>query len=337
MTGFKKYSKSEWMESLSLDKGIVFTHLVDPQIKGLSFAHQDDLRDYQGFERLKNGSADWKISCLLEISDYSTQNPLIPLSLEHGVEQIRLHFKNKPSLDSIKVQLINVLTDVVDIFISWDDMIIEDVVKIKNEINTNYFSNHLIKLEICIDHLLKTAKSKNEQDLLQNETLLYCFNFGVYETEKWQVNLNNLHENLINFNFSKPLKVVVKVDFDNDFLTNISSFRALKEVLKSFNFIDPVYYLSFVDKKNYTDLNSNLIHLSLTSLSASLANADAIWVKPADSFHSENSEFWLKLALHQQHILKQEAKMNLVWDPLGGSYYIEDLSNKIFNLLFIKN
>lgn len=53
MTGFKKYSKSEWMESFSLDKGIESTHLVDPQIKGLSFAHQDDLRDYQGFERLK--------------------------------------------------------------------------------------------------------------------------------------------------------------------------------------------------------------------------------------------------------------------------------------------
>lgn len=75
----------------------------------------------------------------MEISDYSTQNPLIPLSLEHGVEQIRLHFKNKPSLDSIKVQLINVLTDVVDIFISWDDMIIEDVVKIKMKLTLTIF------------------------------------------------------------------------------------------------------------------------------------------------------------------------------------------------------
>ncbi|MBK8641629.1 MAG: hypothetical protein IPN15_05210 [Saprospiraceae bacterium] len=333
MTGFRKYSKIEWLESLPLDKGIQLTHIVDHQIKGPSFPHLDDLKEGEKYNRFRKLDGDWKISCLIEISELSKQNPLIPLSLEHGVEQLRLHFKIKPDLKSIIIQLENVLIEAIDIFVSWNDMFPDDLLEINSKIFSYYESSTLINLELEIEENSRSFEKLSEQHLSINEAILWNYNFGVFEIESWFKKLEEFYRIFNRVSIFKPYRVAIKVEFGKDFLTNISSFRALKRVLEGLEFIDPLFYLNFYNVDTEEDLNNNLIQLAIASLSASISGADSIWVCPADSFQSKQNEFWLKLALHQQHILKQESKMNLVKDPSCGSYYIEDLTNKIFNYL----
>jgi methylmalonyl-CoA mutase N-terminal domain/subunit len=56
---------------------------------------------------------------------------------------------------------------------------------------------------------------------------------------------------------------------------------------------------------------------------------------PSDFLKDNPSQDWVRTAIHTMHILKQEAHLDLVRDPLEGSYYVEDLSSKILDHLII--
>lgn len=81
-----------------------------------------------------------------------------------------------------------------------------------------------------------------------------------------------------------------------------------------------------------TDTNTNILRATTQTMSLVLGGANTISVFPHNLRLDEaNLEFSQRIARNIQLILKEESYLNKVTDAAAGSYYIEDLTNKIAN------
>ena len=77
------------------------------------------------------------------------------------------------------------------------------------------------------------------------------------------------------------------------------------------------------------DPQINVLRTATEAISAALGGADSILVSPFDNCFRHPDESSRRLARNTQIILKQEAFLSRVADPVGGSYLIEVLTNSI--------
>ena len=81
------------------------------------------------------------------------------------------------------------------------------------------------------------------------------------------------------------------------------------------------------------DKYNNLLRATTSGMSAVIAGVDSLVVLPFDNNEVVESEsFGLRIAKNIQLLMQEEAYLNQVIDPSGGSYYIEELTNKLQDL-----
>ncbi len=85
---------------------------------------------------------------------------------------------------------------------------------------------------------------------------------------------------------------------------------------------------SFWNKSLY-NANANMLRTTTEAMAAAIGGAGSFTVIPYNEVYEEANAFTERLARNQQIILKEEAYMDKVADPSGGSYYIENLTNNI--------
>jgi methylmalonyl-CoA mutase cobalamin-binding domain/chain len=73
----------------------------------------------------------------------------------------------------------------------------------------------------------------------------------------------------------------------------------------------------------------NIVRTALQALSAVLGGAQSIHTNGLDEAYTIPSELAMKLALRTQQIIADETNVPNVIDPLGGSYYVEALTDEI--------
>ncbi len=91
--------------------------------------------------------------------------------------------------------------------------------------------------------------------------------------------------------------------------------------------------------KSIYDPYVNMLRTTSEAMAAALGGANSICINAFDNTFRKAGNFSYRMARNQQIILKHEAHFNKVADPAAGSYYIEKLSNDIFNAaleLFVK-
>jgi methylmalonyl-CoA mutase N-terminal domain/subunit len=74
---------------------------------------------------------------------------------------------------------------------------------------------------------------------------------------------------------------------------------------------------------------NNVIRTALQALSAVLGGAQSLHTNGLDEAFAIPSEEAMKIALRTQQILAEETRVPNVADPLGGSFYVEALTNRI--------
>jgi methylmalonyl-CoA mutase N-terminal domain/subunit len=74
---------------------------------------------------------------------------------------------------------------------------------------------------------------------------------------------------------------------------------------------------------------NNIIRTALQALSAVLGGAQSLHTNGMDEAYAIPSEEAMKVALRTQQIIALETRVTSVVDPLGGSYYVEALTNRI--------
>jgi methylmalonyl-CoA mutase N-terminal domain/subunit len=79
---------------------------------------------------------------------------------------------------------------------------------------------------------------------------------------------------------------------------------------------------------------NNIVRTALQALSAVLGGAQSLHTNGLDEAYAIPSEMAMKVALRTQQILAEETRVPSVADPLGGSYYVEALTNRIEQEIF---
>src|SRR5436189_4006056 len=74
---------------------------------------------------------------------------------------------------------------------------------------------------------------------------------------------------------------------------------------------------------------NNVVRTALQALSAVLGGAQSLHTNGLDEAYAIPSELAMKIALRTQQIIADETRVTSVADPLGGSYYVETLTNRI--------
>jgi len=74
---------------------------------------------------------------------------------------------------------------------------------------------------------------------------------------------------------------------------------------------------------------NNIVRTALQALSAVLGGAQSLHTNGLDEAYAIPSELAMKIALRTQQIIADETHVADVVDPLGGSYYVEALTNRI--------
>jgi methylmalonyl-CoA mutase cobalamin-binding domain/chain len=74
---------------------------------------------------------------------------------------------------------------------------------------------------------------------------------------------------------------------------------------------------------------NNVVRTALQALSAVLGGAQSLHTNGLDEAYAIPSEEAMKLALRTQQIIAEESRVASVIDPLGGSYFVESLTNEI--------
>jgi methylmalonyl-CoA mutase N-terminal domain/subunit len=79
---------------------------------------------------------------------------------------------------------------------------------------------------------------------------------------------------------------------------------------------------------------NNIVRTALQALSAVLGGAQSLHANGLDEAYTIPSEQAMKVALRTQQIIAEETRIPNVVDPLGGSYYVEALTNQIEAAVF---
>ena len=74
---------------------------------------------------------------------------------------------------------------------------------------------------------------------------------------------------------------------------------------------------------------NNIVRTALQALSAVLGGAQSLHTNGLDEAYAIPSELAMKVALRTQQIIAEETRVANVADPLGGSFYVEALTNRI--------
>ena len=77
------------------------------------------------------------------------------------------------------------------------------------------------------------------------------------------------------------------------------------------------------------DAYVNMLRTTTETMSAAIAGADSITVVAFDRPYKESDEFGSRIARNQQILLKEESYLDKIVDPAAGSYYIENLTDKL--------
>lgn len=332
-------SKKEWLSQISkenpgkdLDQ---FNHTIDGQIKDLAFAHQEDIEGLDIGFSAKQESNEWNIGIQFQIEQQDTSSEPIYYALEHGAEHLEFFFKNSSQIinyldviDQIHLNMIHTSWNFEQLDIqTWDELIQ------KFESRNATLDHVYFPINRNQNHFHQVMMQRKDNSMFQSFNRAYTF--PLFNILEWKLVLKNLSDDLNLYPLEGNEMVSIDLILGNDFLTTIASIRALNKCLQS-KFTNISFRIQTrLDERLWNqDHHTHLMISSLSSLASSIAGVSTIWCSGA-RFYTMNADLSkIRNLLHVQHILKNESFLNRVIDPGAGSYYFEDLTEKIFLKLY---
>lgn len=326
-----RQTKDSWLEQVKKDNpGIPdskYFRIIEEDILAKAFAFPTDLHNEGRVLKSDGNAHGWKIGAKLHHDNLDDLITGLRTALDHGVEYI--HFMPP---ENINENSFNQLIEQVylDMLTTRWTFPTEDSMNRCSEIIFHKFPNAQTFLH------LGNSTNNNAHPVY---TVL-CYQFPVFQSKSW---VDVLIKMLKDLSITKPVttNLIFELRINNDFLLNICSIRALKLVLnKIWNLyqLKQDYFLEVnIDRKALSaDTHTNIIKLSAMGLSASISEIDFLILPPGDLKSDTPDIQWMKTSLHAMHILKQEAHLTQLSDPLAGAYFIEDLTEQLAKKIWLK-
>lgn len=128
-------------------------------------------------------------------------------------------------------------------------------------------------------------------------------------------------------------KVICEIETDNDFIKNIATIRALRllttQICEAYNLPMDSIFLDVYINQTAQDMQLGMIGASSQAMSAVTAGVDRLTISCEPLNVQENEEATRRMTRNIHHLMKMESGLDLVPDPLSGSYSIETLTTEI--------
>jgi methylmalonyl-CoA mutase len=344
---FNTLSEQQWKEQIIKDlKGVDYNTLT---------WHTKNGFDVQPFYTLESSpkrepifsNSDWDICEPIDVIDVRFANHQALQALKKGASG--LVFNINKNVDA-KV----LLKDISLYHIYSQFNISNDALHMLNDLKNIYGQKNSydgkLKCFVNIDPLHLFAfygewHDKRGKDLSALKQLAHIPVYGSLYQEAGSTQVNELAITLAHlndyFNYlseanelnNKPIQLSVSVG--GDFFTEIAKLRALRKLISllssSYNSTNEIYMhvQTTMLNKSEKDAYTNLLRSTTEAMSAVIGGANSLSIKGFDEPYSIANEFSSRMAINQQHILKDESYLNKVADIAAGSYYIEQLTDDL--------
>ena len=166
-------------------------------------------------------------------------------------------------------------------------------------------------------------------------------NAGASITQELAYSLSIANEYLTRFSDDVDIDTLVKsmrfnMGVSSNYFMEIAKIRALRylwsKLVEAYGIKDLESARLFIHTQTNTwnktvfDSYVNMLRTTTESMSAIIGGVDSHTVIPFDAIYQKPNKFSERIAKNQQIILKEEAYLDKVVDPAGGSYYIEKLT-----------
>jgi methylmalonyl-CoA mutase len=346
---FEGLSSAKWKEQIIKDlKGIDFNQLVWKTHNGFEvnpFYTAEDLKEKKEplFYR-----RDWDVCETIMVTDEKEANARALKALEFGASGLAFHIHRK-----IDTALLIKNISLEHIYTSFN--ITNDALHVLEDLKAYYAKENphdgKIKCFVNIDPLHLFAffgewHDGEEKDLSVLKDLRHIpVNISLYEeagantVNELAIGLAHLNEYFNYLSGNKTLLnkkcIHLRCSIAPDFFTEISKFRALRKLIsllkEQYNSDIPVHIhaqTAGADKSSM-DIYNNMLRTTTEGMSAAIGGADSLSVLPYNEGFEKHSEFASRIAINQQHILKNESYLDKVTDIAAGSYYIESITDAV--------
>jgi methylmalonyl-CoA mutase len=345
---FSGTTSQQWKEQIVKDlKGIDFEKLVYKTHNGFNvnpFYTSEDLKE-KCEPLFTNG--DWDICEQITVNDEKKANTQALQALKNGASGLSFYIHKKINT-SVLIKNISLEHIYSQFFISNDALhVLDDLKNHYCKINPH---DGKLKCFVNIDPLCLLAfygewHDNEEKDLsVLNKLVHIPVNVSLYE-EAGASTVNELAIGLAHtneyFNYlfqqnkleNKTLHFIFSVA--PDFFTEIAKFRAFRKLINllqqqySTDFPIHIHAQTAQINKSCLDAYNNMLRTTTEGMSAIIGGADSLCVLPFNEGFEEATKFSSRMAVNQQHVLKDEVYLNKVADISSGSYYIEFITNSI--------
>ncbi|HMW38925.1 MAG: hypothetical protein K1X68_13125 [Saprospiraceae bacterium] len=320
---FARHTKTDWLHQIALDNPDFDSqkqkHKVRENFEGLSFATFEDLPNDPTSLTDARHPLLWKAGSIFDSRDRKECHRRILLALSNGADKISLSSDWLVNQEDINTLLDGVHTNMIELMFEWHGQSNQSLFKVKNNIP-----------EHCFLGLIANDLDAHENDIewLNQHNVKVMINLPLFDLIAVK---NILKQVVANFDDTKiPLRFIF--NFDHKMLINIAAYRAIVKFLqtKSELFETEIRIAPQVISRIPEE---NLISFSAIALAAGICRPDLITLPAYDHLDEQNKDSWVINSVHLQHILRQEAQLRLVNDPVAGSYYIENLTHQFFTFL----
>ena len=366
---FKESSQKEWEDKIIQDlKGKPFESViweseigkVNPVIFETDIVHSNP-NEFPYTRGTKNLNNAWDIRQQFKESDARTLNHQLLEALRGGVNALEIFVETTLDFEAVfkDVQL-----DIIKLYLHVHSVNCEEIGKgliayceksgysfqaingglIFDPINELATTGALKFDEEAVDYLKAFSAQMPHMNTFGVDGSVYA-NAGANVDTQIACALTHGHEYLLQrLNAGESLKEVLEtIEFNfaigTSYFLEIAKIRAFRTLWAT---IVSEYDNSLTDFKikiaavtsnfNYSlaDKYNNLLRATTGAMSAVIAGVDALVVLPFDYNEKKDSEsFGLRLAKNIQLLMQEEAYLNQVIDPAGGSYYIESLTEQL--------
>ncbi|MFT5860920.1 MAG: methylmalonyl-CoA mutase [Flavobacteriaceae bacterium] len=353
---FKHISKEEWSAKIHADlrgkdPSLLQTKDAIEEIDYSCFYHSEDQIDSgnPGSYPYKRGQLksknDWRNGAAIEVNDEVVANKKALSLLMMGADL--LWFKSLKSSINWTIVLEGIQLEYIQTQFSPSS--ISDLKAIKDEVDSH--KNVQFNLDAIESNTPQLAKEIVTLVESNKQRYLLANGFGVQQAgaTTWQeigFCLNAGHEYLINLmNEGMSIdqaseSVSFHIGVGSNYFYEMAKIRALRmlwsKVIKAYaperesSYTCSITAVIGHTNKSLTDPHTNLLRQTTESMSALSSGVDQIIVLPYD-LHSKDGSSSLaeRMALNIALILKEESYFDMVLDPMGGSYMLEQLTDMI--------
>jgi len=358
-TEFPPVSKAEWLEKIKKDlKGKAPSDFDWQVAEGQSvsaFPHLDDLGGSLPHP-ISEGRNDWQICEDIHVGNDEEANKMALRALEGGAEALRFVLTREPDfgvlLAGVDLSIVSThflvkktgtiqdqheIVNLLRNFVAHVDTNAFDAAKINGTLNSSvsptsadellrFALQHLPSFKVLpvngADFFQTEDKTAEELTQINNEIYYWLATLATSGFSAMDI-CRNLH---------------FTVAIGKNYFLQIAKLRALRQ---RWAFIQqnagvtnpqPAFICAFLPLSQQSpDANTNLIQATTQAMSAVIGGVDVLTVLPSDITGEETmpTDFSLRMARNVQHILKMESHFDWVADPAAGSYFIENLTEKL--------